>query len=183
MMSPYQPEPINPSVRNLNIGFAVDFETESNDRRLSIGQYGRHLNHMDISHVEMHAEGMGKNIHLNATGEQASNQLFDTFEQCLHISNEMESVMAYYYKDERNKDCYSVQEIFDIDDVDIKLPSPTDLTPKTRLPHSDWHSYLESKPDIENEVEDRIQEVLLIPEFQSSDQRDDALSKQEIQER
>lgn len=57
------------------------------------------------------------------------------------------------------------------------------MTPKTRLPHSDWHSYLESKPDIENEVEDRIQEVLAIPEFQSSDQRDDALSKQEIQER
>lgn len=183
MMSPYQPEPINPSVRNLNIGFAVDFETESSDRRLSIGHRGRHLNHMDISHVEMHAEGMGKNIHLNTTGEQASNQLFDTFEQCLHISNEMESVMAYYYKDECNKECYSVQEIFDIDDVDIKLPSPTDLTPKTGSPHSDWHSYLESKPDIENEVEDRIQEVLAIPEFQSIDQSDDTLSKPEIQER
>lgn len=71
--------------------------------------------------------------------------------------------MAYYYKDERNKDCYSVQEIFDIDDVDIKFFSFIDLI------YFDWYFYLEFKLDIENEVEDRIQEVLVILEFQSSD--------------
>lgn len=77
--------------------------------------------------------------------------------------------MAYYYKDERNKDCYSVQEIFDIDDVDIKFFSFIDLIFKMRLFYFDWYFYLEFKLDIENEVEDRIQEVLVILEFQSSD--------------
>lgn len=77
--------------------------------------------------------------------------------------------MAYYYKDERNKDCYSVQEIFDIDDVDIKFFSFIDLIFKSRLFYFDWYFYLEFKLDIENEVEDRIQEVLVILEFQSSD--------------
>lgn len=77
--------------------------------------------------------------------------------------------MAYYYKDERNKDCYSVQEIFDIDDVDIKFFSFIDLIFKMRLFYFDWYFYLEFKLDIENEVEDRIQEVLFILEFQSSD--------------
>lgn len=77
--------------------------------------------------------------------------------------------MAYYYKDERNKDCYSVQEIFDIDDVDIKFFSFIDLTFKMRLFYFDWYFYLEFKLDIENEVEDRIQEVMVILEFQSSD--------------
>lgn len=77
--------------------------------------------------------------------------------------------MAYYYKDECNKDCYSVQEIFDIDDVDIKFFSFIDLIFKTRLFYFDWYFYLEFKLDIENEVEDRIQEVLVILEFQSSD--------------
>lgn len=77
--------------------------------------------------------------------------------------------MAYYYKDEYNKDCYSVQEIFDIDDVDIKFSSFIDLIFKTRLFYFDWYFYLEFKLDIENEVEDRIQEVLVILEFQSSD--------------
>lgn len=77
--------------------------------------------------------------------------------------------MAYYYKDERNKDCYSVQEIFDIDDVDIKFFNFIDLIFKMRLFYFDWYFYLEFKLDIENEVEDRIQEVLVILEFQSSD--------------
>lgn len=77
--------------------------------------------------------------------------------------------MAYYYKDERNKDCYSVQEIFDIDDVDIKFFSFIDLIFKMRLFYFDWYFYLEFKLDIENEVEDRIQEVMVILEFQSSD--------------
>lgn len=167
--SPYQPEPKNPSVRNLNIGFAVDFETESKDPVHSVANLGKHLNQMDINSLEMRSEGLGGNVHLNATGDHISDQLFDTFEQCLHISNEMESVMAYYYKDEYNGQCYNMQEIFDIDNVDIRLPSPTELSPNENLPVSNWHSYLESKPDIENEVGDRIQEVLAIPEVQNSD--------------
>ncbi|XP_061181319.1 patatin-like phospholipase domain-containing protein 2 [Saccostrea echinata] len=181
-MSPYQPEPINPSVRNLNIGFAVDFETESKDPVQSIGHIGRHLNQMDINHVEVRSEERGRNIHLNMTGDQASNQLFDTFEQCLLISNEMESAMAYYYKDESNRECYNVQEIYDIDSVGITLPSPTELSSGQDLSDSDWHSYLESKPDIENEVGDRIQEVLAIPEFQSGDYSDSTQSKSEAGE-
>jgi hypothetical protein len=168
-MSPYQPEPKNPSVRNLNIGFAVDFDTDSEDPVHSPPNLRKHLNQVDINSLEMRSEGLGKNVHLNTTGDNMSDQLFDTFEQCLHISNEMESVIAYYYKDEHNRQCYNMQEIFSIDNVDIRLPSPTELSPNENLSGSDWHSYLESKPDIETEVGDRIQEVLAIPELQGSD--------------
>ncbi|CAC5424948.1 unnamed protein product [Mytilus coruscus] len=88
-------------------------------------------------------------------------EIFDTFEQCLHITNEMESVMAYYYKDEEDTQCYNFEEIFDIDKMDMNLPSPSK---DSYSPDLSWDSYMEMKPEIEQETEDFINELLNIPE-------------------
>lgn len=48
-------------------------------------------------------------------------EMFDTFEQCLHVTNQMESIMAYHYQDEDNKDCYRFEEIYSFREGDIDI--------------------------------------------------------------
>lgn len=48
-------------------------------------------------------------------------EMYDTFEQCLHVTNHMDSVMAYHYQDENNKDCYRFEELFTFREGDIDI--------------------------------------------------------------
>lgn len=52
---------------------------------------------------------------------KVNTEVFDTFEQCLHVTNQMESIMAYHYQDEDNKDCYRFEEIYSFREGDIDL--------------------------------------------------------------
>ena len=95
--------------------------------------------------------------------------MFDTFEHCLHVSNEMESAMAYYYQDEGNKDCFKFEEIYNLREVDLSVPIDglnktkeysnsldVPLSPRSRslsLGEIVKKSHLES--DIEHFIEDR----------------------------
>ena len=49
-------------------------------------------------------------------------ECFDTFEHCLHVSNQMESIMAYYYQEEGHKDCFKFEEIYALRDTDESVP-------------------------------------------------------------
>ena len=51
-----------------------------------------------------------------------NDELFDTFENCLHVTNQMESIMAYYYQDEGNRDCFKFEEIYSLREVDLSIP-------------------------------------------------------------
>lgn len=174
--NPYQPQPTEPVIRNLNIGFAVDFETKVGKSINSLRQIESHMDHMNIDKISMDSNSHGQS---GAVGTDASaikesmlhnQQVFDTFEQCLHISDEMESVMAYYYKDEDDSKSYNFEEIFDIDNTDINFPVNLPTTPKSEESNTStqdlsWDSYVEMKPEIEQETEDFINEILNIPDL------------------
>ncbi|XP_076116296.1 patatin-like phospholipase domain-containing protein 2 [Mytilus galloprovincialis] len=165
--SPYQPQPTAPVVRNLNIGFAVDFDTKVRNSLHTLRHLEGHMDHMNIDKISLESSSHGQNVVVstdmsNMKESTLHNQeIFDTFEQCLHISNEMESVMAYYYKDEEDTQRYNFEEIFDIDKMDMNLPSPSK---DIHSPDLSWDSYMEMKPEIEQETEDFINELLNIPE-------------------
>ena len=174
--NPYQPQPTEPVVRNLNIGFAVDFETKLGKSINSLRQIESHMDHMNIDKISMESNSHGQSeavdTDVSAMKESMlhNQQVFDTFEQCLHISDEMESVMAYYYKDEDDSKSYNFEEIFDIDNTDINFP--VNLPTTTKSEESDtstqdlsWDSYMEMKPEIEQETEDFINEILNIPDL------------------
>lgn len=174
--NPYQPQPTEPVIRNLNIGFAVDFETKLGKSINSLRQIESHMDHMNIDKISMESNSPGQSgavgTDVSATKESMlhSQQVFDTFEQCLHISDEMESVMAYYYKDEDDSKSYNFEEIFDIDNTDINFPVNLPNTSKSEESNTStqdlsWDSYVEMKPEIEQETEDFINEILNIPDL------------------
>lgn len=47
-------------------------------------------------------------------GLEASNELYDTFDNCLNISNQMDSVLSYYYLEEDDPTKVKVVEIFSV---------------------------------------------------------------------
>lgn len=174
---PFQPTPEEPIVRNLNIGFAVDFETDRPNSIQSLRNLEGKMENMDLKEIQLQSQGQGRSVDINTDLQhlQASHipcqQIFDTFEQCLHISNEMESVMAYYYKDENNSQCYNFQEIYNIDNVDMNIPSPRDspeIVESKSLEDlasdkASWERY-RRKPSLEQELDEHIrQEVFLVP--------------------
>lgn len=131
------------------------------------------MDRVNIDKILLESTASGRNVVLSADvsnmkeNNLQNQQVFDTFEQCLHITNELESAIAYYYKDEDDTKRFNFEEIFNIDDVDIDIPSPTksyegddkDLT---------WDSYLELKPEIERETEEFIHDVLCITDCNHS---------------
>lgn len=175
MYSPFQPQPTQPVVRNLNIGFAVDFETDVSNTMKSLRCLENKMEHLDIDQVELQSTKSGQSVvihadpHLLKEKNIDCNQVFDTFEQCLHVSNQMESVMAYYYKDESNRQCYNFQEIFNLDNMDIDMPSPTHQDQNTSATESEidlsWDDFMELKPEIETELEELIDSALSLPEY------------------
>ncbi|OWF56590.1 patatin-like phospholipase domain-containing protein 2 [Mizuhopecten yessoensis] len=176
---PFQPHPEEPIVRNLNIGFAVDFETDRPNSIQSLRHLEGRMEHMDLNGIELQSQGQGQNLHISTDLEQLQASqvpcqlIFDTFEQCLHISNEQESVMAYYYKDENNSNTYNFQEIYNIDNVDMNIPNTIDLMQSSNssstVKMSDdskasWDNFMEKNPNLEHEVDEHIQhEVSLVP--------------------
>lgn len=165
----YEPQPTNPVVRNLNIGFAVDFESKVGNSIHNLHQLEGHMDHVNIDKISLESTASGRNVVFSADLSKMkenslhNQQVFDTFEQCLHITNELESAIAYYYKDEDDAKRYNFEEIFDIDEMDIDIPSPTERSENSDKDLS-WDSYVEMKPEIEQETEDFIHDVLCIRE-------------------
>ncbi|KAK3101266.1 hypothetical protein FSP39_002246 [Pinctada imbricata] len=125
--SPFEPPPVEPLVRNLNIGFAVDFESKSENPIHNLKQ----LENMEIEDIQLETRG----------------------------------------RDEDNPQCYNFQEIYDIDDVDVNIPSPTKLNESYGQDLS-WDDYLEYKPEVETEVEELVQDILSLPHFNEESMND-----------
>lgn len=150
--SPYQPQPIQPVVRNLNFGFAVDFETKVPNSIKSMRELEDQMDHLDINEIELlQSKGPGQNIKIHTDPEHISDtslptdEIYDTFEQCLHIAEEMESTIAYHYRNlEANDGTYNVQEIFEIDNASFRIPVLRGSNPNLYEASKSFHKSTES---------------------------------------
>ena len=125
--SPFEPIPDEPIVRNLNIGFAVDFKSENCDQMQSLQTAEGNLEHLNLQQVQLQALGSCNNVSIEGDlqqleGTDIDQQIFDTFEQCLQMSNQQDSVMAYYYKYEDDQSCYNFEEIYDVNTDNSVVP-------------------------------------------------------------
>lgn len=122
-----------PSIRNLNFEFAVDLDSDithaTNASLDSIPIPARE--HVHLVYPSLRPRSDSAAARLGSPRARLNNQFrnsgvdfetYDTFEQCLHVTNQMESIMAYHYQDEENKDCFKFEEIFTFDEYDIPLP-------------------------------------------------------------
>lgn len=122
------------SCKNLNFEFAVDFDSDL--RKKSIATNTDSETSMDMEELlippqtrprsdSAHGRLWSHEFHLREAIAQElreNHELLDTFENCLHVSNQMESIMAYYYQDEGQKDCFKFEEIYALRDTDVGVP-------------------------------------------------------------
>lgn len=107
------------------------------------------MDRVDLANIDIKSQHGSQQLNLQATGHEASNeamepcqQIFDTFDKCLEVSGQYESVMAYYYQDEKDDKIINVRELFSLpkEEMDIpQLDTSSDLA---------WDSYLEMKPEM-----------------------------------
>lgn len=143
------PHPTPPDFRKLNFEFAVDLDSHLSKRQnASIDSIPHHIDsvHLRCERRPRSDSASGRlntgspllrrrrsdsaNAAMNVNAahppkkprdQKANVEVFDTFEQCLHVTNQMESIMAYHYQDEDNKDCYRFEEIYSFREGDIDL--------------------------------------------------------------
>ena len=111
----------------MNFEFAVDLESHAN--RKSGGsetESGEQSNFYRQRSASACARLLSHNdVHIHKVKEHSpSNEAFDTFEQCLHVCNEIESIMAYHYWDETDTKSYRFEEIYPVrNDADLRNAS------------------------------------------------------------
>ena len=92
------------------------------------GGHGHDSAHGHIStHGHDNAHGHVRSCELRlrevlAQEMKENHELFDTVEHCLHVSNQMESMLAYYYQEEGQKDCFKFEEIYALRETDETVP-------------------------------------------------------------
>lgn len=125
--------PVMPNMRNLNFEFAMDLDSDLRNRR-AIPQIDAA---QQIEAVRLlcqqqrrRRKSAGGRLSTSSDDEPTTKscvepylntEIYDTFEQCLHVTNQMESVMAYHYQDENNKNCYRFEEIYAFREGDINI--------------------------------------------------------------
>ena len=177
----FHSQAVHSSHKNLNFEFAVDFDSKFRKAASTRNMHNITETMMDVDELPLegrprsdsaHGRLGNYDFHLKEALAQElrdNTLMFDTFEHCLHVSNEMESAMAYYYQDEGNKDCFKFEEIYNLREVDLSVPIDglnktkeysnsldVPLSPRSRslsLGEIVKKSHLES--DIEHFIEDR----------------------------
>ena len=79
--------------------------------------------------------------------QEFSHMHYDTFENCLHMADQSDSLLSFYYTEENNPNVVKVTEIFPInEDEHNQHPPPPEPEPKMD-PASDlaWDNFLEMK--------------------------------------
>ena len=166
-------------VRNFNIGFVVDFNSAASESVRSLENLEHGIDDLQLEDVHVEQSGpdgdlvyrphIGPEAPLRPGG--ACQEVFDTFDQCLNVTNQMESVLSYYYEDENNKGCYKFEEIFSLKNIDVNLSKSAEVISDdlqgAAAADLSWDNYLEMKPEIEEELEALIDSALRIPQLQS----------------
>lgn len=130
--------PIPPNFRNLNFEFAMDLDSdirgqnkaecaaESNHRQHieAIRLFQQQRPRSDSASGRLNSQGTLRRNISTSKEHSLNGDMYDTFEQCLHVTNQMESIMAYHYQDENNKGCYRFEEIYTFREGEIDLSSP-----------------------------------------------------------
>ncbi|WAR03168.1 PLPL2-like protein [Mya arenaria] len=165
-------QPAHPNIRNLNFEFAVDLDSdtarEPTGSLLNLPHssnvhllYPQHRPRSDSAGARLGSPNVPFKTQQKNSG--LGDEFFDTFEQCLHVTNQMESVMAYHYRDEGNKDCFKFEEIFTFEESDIKLNSCSEdnqsasaTTKQACRPRSNsaGHHLIPCKPHLECDLEE-----------------------------
>ena len=121
------------SRKNLNFEFAVDFDSEfrkkstasNTDVETAMGEEEQVVPTTRPRSDSAKGRLRSSEFHLREVIAQEIKdnfQLYDTFEHCLHVTNQMESAMAYYYQTEGQKDCFKFEEIYTLRDTDDEVP-------------------------------------------------------------
>lgn len=105
------------SLRNLNFQFAVDLGSQLRNNH-------NHINDMHIQPaLDDSTSDSDKPHDIVLEGDTpVTQEYYDTFEQCLHVTNQMESIMAYHYWDDTTG-CMQFEEIFSFQEEDINMSS------------------------------------------------------------
>jgi len=120
----------------LNVGFSVDFQTHYKNPLRSVGEV-RHriLDHdvdlgdipLDIKPLPEAGADNGKlRKNDSPVGSLYDMTSFDTFEDCLYVSNQMDSILSYYYSEEDDPNTVKIMEIFPLKG---ELPAHTGYVP------------------------------------------------------
>ncbi len=152
--------------RNMNLGFSVDFQTHHKSplsrvdelRHYILEERGMRSRSHSISeaiHTEVSAiegdedlaeditslvEPHDGNMSDNKGDSSSCHVAADTFDNCLHIANQMESVLEFFYKSEDDPNVVKVTEIFALDD-------PRGPKPDITLNDLQWDNYCEMKEE------------------------------------
>ena len=137
--------------KKLNIGFSVDFESHCRSPMQCVSDIRQQLLEED-DNIQIHSVtpniDSGKN---DPPQEEPSSSrsrrpsgtqdmTYDTFENCLHIANQMEALLSFYYMEEKDPNKITVTEIYPLNDP---------RSPKPDFDVSDlaWDNYLELKDE------------------------------------
>ena len=105
----------------LNVGFSIDFQSHYKNPLRSVAEV-RHriLDHdVDLGDIPLDikpmpnpaVEGLKQDGVESPFGSMYDISSFDTFEDCLHVSNQMDSILSYYYSEE-GTNTVKIMEIF-----------------------------------------------------------------------
>lgn len=122
--------------RNLNFGFSVDFKSHPQDGPQQCISDVRHQLVDNSSHAAMlpHITDILPPVEEEVDDDDSAHQVhqvcrqraasfggsdqagYDTFENCLHITNQMDSILTFHYLDEEQPNVIKVKEIFPLDE-------------------------------------------------------------------
>ena len=132
----------------LNVGFSIDFQSHYKNPLRSVAEV-RHriLDHdVDLGDIPLDIKPMPnpavESVKQDSTespfGSMYDISSFDTFEDCLHVSNQMDSILSYYYSEEGNPNTVKIMEIFPLKKEQSAHPGyvPVPMAERRGLPLS-----------------------------------------------
>lgn len=163
--------PVPPNVRNLNFEFAMDLDSDlHNQKRPSQVDSARHIDAVRLMCQQQRKRSDSASGRLSTSSDDEpapkkvhdpvlTTDFYDTFEQCLHVTNQMESVMAYHYQDEDNRDCIRFEEIYIFREGDIDLSSllsDLDTGSQSRARSLSLGNYMKKNGHISDDLEEFV---------------------------
>ncbi|KAL4225553.1 Patatin-like phospholipase domain-containing protein 2 [Mactra antiquata] len=157
------------NIRNLNFEFAMDLDSDLKNQRELFDSAHHHADNIHFLYKQRPRSGSA-NGRLSGERDKRKQKeststlysdVFDSIEQCLHVTNQMESIMAYHYWDENNRESCRFEEIYTFQEGDINLSKlfqkdiDLQFDSKSRhRSHSFGHSTKKSKCTLEDDLED-----------------------------
>lgn len=148
-------------MRQVSMGFSVDFHSHYPSPLECVKDLRSHLLHENnipedqcvtgtYSVENSSQQNTSKNLPpRNSAGRHTPcNMSYDTFENCLHVAEQMDAVLAFHYLDEKDPNTYKVTEIFALDEEiqerrwrDFSMNSSSEMS---------WDNYAPLKREVDS---------------------------------